>query len=305
MLIHLDCNKKMMQSTSWVSKSSYPFTSRYFDIDGHQMHYVDEGEGEPVVFVHGTPTWSYLYRSQIQFLSANHRCIAADHMGFGLSDKPAGYDYAAKNLARNLERFLDALKLEAFTLVVHDFGGPIGLNYALKHPDKVSKIVMFNTWMWSNEGVKEIEKADRFFRSKWGGWLFRRFNLSPRLLLPKGFADASKLTASIKQHYLKPFDNPKERYGTLGIAKSLMGNNDWYTELWNNRFAIQDIPTLILWGNQDPFFNLDQLDRWRSFLTNDTLHMLDCGHFPQEELPETVSQKMHQFIGEKITIAVN
>lgn len=285
-----------MQSKHWISNTDYPFASKFMDLDGYRMHYVEEGQGHPIVFVHGTPTWSFLYRHQIKALSAQYRCIAIDHIGFGLSDKPADYDYSAKHLAENLERFLQQLKLPKFTLVVHDFGGPIGLHYAIKHPDQISNIIIFNTWMWSNAGNTAIEKADRIFRSKLGGWLYRRFNLSARLLLPRGFGDANKLTPAIKQQYLKPFANPEERYGTLGLARSLMGNNDWYDSLWQNRFSIQDKPTLIIWGSMDPFFSLDHLEKWRTVLSNETLRVLECGHFPQEEAPEAVTKYLFQFI---------
>ncbi len=285
-----------MQSTDWISKTAYPFSSNFMDIGGHRMHYVDEGDGHPIVFVHGTPTWSFLYRHQIKALSSNYRCIAVDHIGFGLSDKPADYDYSTKHLANNLEQFLHRLNLPEFTLAVHDFGGPIGLNYAIKHPGRVASLVLFNTWMWSNAGDAEIDKADRLFRSRFGGWLYRRFSLSTRLLLPKGFSDSKNLTPDIKKHYQQPLARPEERYGTLGLARSLMGNNEWYTELWGNRLQIQDKPTLLIWGIEDPFFGPRKLERWRSFFSNEALMAVDCGHFPQEEAAEGVARRMEQFV---------
>jgi haloalkane dehalogenase len=263
------------------------------------MQYVDEGEGHPLVFVHGTPTWSFLYRHQIKALFRHYRCIAPDHIGFGLSDKPADYPYSAQQLAENFEAFLQQLDLPRFTLVVHDFGGPIGLSYALKHPEQVERIVLFNTWMWSNKGDKQAQQVDRIVSSRFGGWLYRYFNLSPRLLLPQGFADKSKLTKTLKQCYTQPFARTNERYGTLGLARSLMGDSGWYDGLWKSRARIQDKPVLLLWGVKDAFFDLEKLERWKSALNNYELLQLDCGHFPQEEAPESVSEAIRTFLQER------
>lgn len=140
----------------------YPFEHRYVDLDAGRLHYVDEGEGEPLVFVHGTPTWSFLWRHWVNDLRQGFRCIAPDHTGFGLSDKPADGRYTPADHARNLEEFIQRLGLEDVTLVVHDFGGPIGLHYALENPDNVKRIVLMNTWLWSNRGNQAIESARRF-----------------------------------------------------------------------------------------------------------------------------------------------
>jgi len=287
------------QSPGWLAREAFPFVHNYRYIGQHRMQYVDEGEGHPLVFVHGTPTWSFLYRHQIKALSQHYRCIAPDHIGFGLSDKPADYPYSARQLAENLEAFLQQLDLPHFTLVSHDFGGPIGLSYALKHPEQVERMVLLNTWMWSNQEDKLAQRVDRIVSSRLGGWLYRRFNLSPRLLLPQGFADAEKLTRGIKKHYLKPFSNPDERYGTLGLARSLVGNSDWYNALWEKRSWLQDKPVQLIWGKKDAFFDLEKLERWKSALNNYELLQLDCGHFPQEEAPESVSEAIRAFLQER------
>src|SRR5688572_5015084 len=123
----------------WLDKIEYPFHSNYFDVDGHKLHYIDEGQGENILFVHGTPSWSFDYRNIIKDLSQSFRCIAIDHIGFGLSDKPEHYDYSTINHSKTLEKFILNKELSNFTLVVHDFGGPIGLNVAIHHPEKIKK----------------------------------------------------------------------------------------------------------------------------------------------------------------------
>src|SRR5262249_20412588 len=134
----------VMHNTDWIDRTEYPFTSRYLDLDAGRMHYVDEGEGHPIVMVHGTPDWSFLYRHLIKPLSVGYRCIAPDHLGFGLSDKPIGWGYRPADHARNLRALIDHLGLERYTLVVHDFGGPIGLACAIERPEQVERLVISN-----------------------------------------------------------------------------------------------------------------------------------------------------------------
>jgi haloalkane dehalogenase len=111
---------------AWVDRREYPFEPRTLDVDGARMSYLDEGEGAPIVMVHGTPTWSFLYRHLIRELRSRYRCVAPDHLGFGLSDRPRGWSYRPEDQAGNLARLIERLALEDLTLVVHDYGGPIG-----------------------------------------------------------------------------------------------------------------------------------------------------------------------------------
>ncbi len=129
----------------WLDTSEYPFTSKYFNINGHQLHYLDEGQGETILFVHGTPSWSFDFRNIIKRLKTDFRCVAMDHIGFGLSDKPEEYNYSTQNHSKTLEKFVSEMKLDNLTLVVHDFGGPIGLNFAIQNPEKVKKVVILNS----------------------------------------------------------------------------------------------------------------------------------------------------------------
>jgi len=110
----------------WLDKSEYPFSSNYFDINGQKLHYIDEGKGETILFVHGTPSWSFDYRNIIKKLKENFRCVAVDHIGFGLSDKQEHYDYSTQNHSKTLEKFVIEKQLSNITLVVHDFGDLLG-----------------------------------------------------------------------------------------------------------------------------------------------------------------------------------
>jgi len=124
----------------WLDRNEYPFQSKYFDLPMGRMHYVDEGESaHAIVMVHGNPAWSYTYRKLVKCLSNKYRCIAPDHIGFGLSDKPIDWDYLPENHAANFEKLLNHLDMQSITLIVGDWGGPIGLSYAVNHPDKIKK----------------------------------------------------------------------------------------------------------------------------------------------------------------------
>jgi len=150
---------------SWLDKKEYPFNSNYFNVNGHQMHYIDEGQGETILFIHGTPSWSFDFRNVIKSLSKNYRCIAIDHIGFGLSDKPEFYDYSTQNHSWTLEKFVLYLGLNNINLVVHDFGGPIGLDFAIRNSQLIKRITVLNSWLWSSEGDPKYLKLKRILKS--------------------------------------------------------------------------------------------------------------------------------------------
>ncbi len=140
--------------TDWIDRNAYPFNPNYFKLPCGKMHYVDEGKSDHVVvMVHGNPAWSFYFREIITCLSRSFRCIAPDHIGFGLSDKPFDWDYYPESHSDNFRTFLDQIDTDSITLIVQDWGGPIGLSYAIKYPEKVKSLVIMNTWMWSVKGA--------------------------------------------------------------------------------------------------------------------------------------------------------
>jgi pimeloyl-ACP methyl ester carboxylesterase len=286
-----------MEST-WIDKESYPFKSNYIEANCcDNMHYIDEGKGEVILMVHGTPAWSFLYRHLIKDLSKNYRCIAIDHLGFGLSDKPGKYSYKPEELAKNLRHFIEKMNLKNITLMVHDFGGPIGLAYAIEYPENVKKIVLFNTWMWSFKGNKDAERASKLFGSSFGKFLYKKMNFSPRVMLKMAYGDKKKLTPEIHRHYLQAFPLPDDRNSTWAFAKEIIGSSDWFERLYNQREKISKIPTLILWGMKDKFIKPAFLERWKSILKNKEVHELkEAGHFVQEEEKEEVGRLVRNFL---------
>jgi len=275
-----------MTTQRTMGHASFPYTSHDFQVDGSTMRYVAEGVGPPVLFVHGTPTWSYLYRRFIVSLAPSHRVVAPDNLGFGRSAKPPGADYRPAAHARRLGALIDHLGLRDFVLVVHDFGGPIGLSYALDHPDRVRGIVLFNTWMWSLKGSPNARIA-RALSGRVGRFLYERLNASPRLLLKAGFADKTKLSRETHARYLAPFPSRRERHATWVLARELLDSSDWYAGLWDRRDRIAGLPAMLLWGMRDPVFGPGYLERWRDALPDARVTTFpDAGHFVQEEAPD-------------------
>lgn len=285
-----------LSAQNWVNRTEYPFEHKYLELESGIMHYVDEGEGEVILFVHGTPTWSFLYRDFIKNLSRDYRTIAIDHIGFGLSEKPADFDGRPQNHAKNLSEFIQRMELNGITLVVHDFGGPIGLAAGIEHSERISRVVMFNTWLWETESNKMAQKADKIINSFIGRFLYLRLNFSPGVLLRKGFADKKNLPKEIHKQYIKPFPDKKSRQGLYRIAQSLTGSSDWYEEQWNQLFALENRPWLILWGTDDEFFTPEFLRRWAEHLPDANMIKFQCGHFVQEEVTEQAVTAMRYFL---------
>lgn len=281
---------------AWLNKNEYPFPSKFFHINGHQLHYIEEGQGDTVLFVHGTPSWSFDFRHIIKGLRKTHRCIAIDHIGFGLSDKPGKYDYSTQNHSKTLEAFIQEKQLQNITLVVHDFGGPIGLNVAIKHPGKIKNIIVLNSWLWSSKDDPDFIKVSKILKSPLLPFLYRYLNFSPKFILPKSFGD-NKLAAALKKQYTKPFANKNERNGALAFARSLLNDQDWFEELWQNKQPIENKPTLFIWGMKDPVIKPDHLYKFVSGFSRATIVKLEtAGHFPQEEQPVNVTNAILRFL---------
>ena len=282
---------------SWLDPNEYPFDSQYLSLDGVRLHYIDEGRGDVVLFVHGTPSWSFDFRHIIKSLSKFYRCIAIDHIGFGLSDKPANYDYATPKHSENLRQLIDKLELNDITLVVHDFGGPIGLNYAIHHPERIKQHIIFNTWLWSSEKEEEYIRFQKILKNPLLPFLYKYLNFSAGFILPQSFADKAILTNKLRKHYIKPFRNPSERLGTIGFSKSLLNDQGWFEELWSKRASISEKRTLFIWGMADKFILPKYLEKFeREFTDRISVKFQDCGHYPQEEKKELVVSEIQSWL---------
>jgi len=284
----------------WLDRSAYPFVSRSIQLSEGRVHYVDEGTGEPIVFVHGTPTWSFEYRALIRELRASRRCIAFDHLGFGLSERPAAFGYRPEDHARVFADFVEKLGLERFTLVVHDFGGPIALPFAEAQPARITRLVVLNSFMWPLEEAKFVRQA-RIAGSALGRLLYRYLNFSLRVLLPSVYGDKRRLTPAVHAQYLAPFKARAARETVLwALARALLASHAHYAALWANRERLAAIPALVLWGERDRAFSVEFRERWRRALPHAQIESVsDAGHWPHEERPELVLQALQRFFTQR------
>lgn len=273
-----------MQNSLWIDREEYPFPAHTCPVQGGKMHYVDVGKGYPILMLHGSPTWSFTYRHLIKGLSPHFRCIAPDYLGFGLSDHPHHWSYKPEAHAQHIAALIEHLQLGPFALLVHDFGGPIGLSYALDHPKQVQHLILLNTWMWPLHGDTEFERMAKSVKGSYGRLLYERLNHPVRTLMPRGMGDRSKLTPKIHAHYLNALPTPESRRGAITFAKERIDSGEWYTQLWRRRETLEKIPSLIFWGMQDPWLRTDALERWLGlFQTVQMVRYQQAGHFVAEE----------------------
>ncbi len=215
---------------AWLDRKAYPFAHRFLELQSGLLHFLDEGQGPPVILVHGTPTWSFDFRHVVQALAPQHRCIAPDLLGFGLSARPPVFPYTPDAHAGVIAEFVDRLELDRFALVVHDFGGPIALPLALA--GRVTRLVLINTWMWPLDEDAGLRRSAQLAGSVVGRWLYKYANASLRVLTPAAYGDRSKLTRAIHRQLLEPFRRREDRVLVLhALARSLLASREYYADL--------------------------------------------------------------------------
>jgi len=246
---------------AWVDSRAYPFNPKQYALSMGALSYVDEGAGDPLVMVHGNPSWSFEFRELIKHFSKTRRCIAPDHIGFGLSDKSADWDYLPREHAANLDQLLESLDLNNITLVVGDWGGPIGLSYAINHPERINNVVITNTWMWSARSDWYYRVFSGFVGGPMGRWLIRRHNFFAKTVLKSIYGDKGKLTPEIHEQFLMPLAIPEERKGNWVFPREIIASSQWLADLWSRCEALDGKIKLIAWGMRDIAFREKELTR--------------------------------------------
>jgi haloalkane dehalogenase len=291
-------NSNSATQAPWLNRVEYPFESKFFKTPAGTMHYVDEGSGDPVVFVHGNPVWSFVYRNVISSLSKDFRCIAADHIGFGLSDKPADWSYLPEDHARNLELLLESLDLKRITLVVNDWGGPIGLSYALRHPERIANLVISNTWLWPVDSDWYYQAFSGFMGGPIGQWLTHEFNFFVRSFMWMVYGDKARLTPEVHEQYIHPFDNREERKGMWVFPKQIIDASPWLGSLWSAIGVLKDKNVLLAWGMKDIAFRENEMNTWKkAFPDAAVVRFEDAGHYVAEEQPVEYAREIRKFAG--------
>lgn len=286
-----------MERHEWLDRGKFPFQSRFTEVGDTELHYLDEGTGRPLLCLHGNPTWSFLYRSIIEDLRDHRRCVAVDWPGFGLSAKPPDADYGPRWFATILSRFLDRLELESFDLLVHDWGGPIGLDLASRQPDRLGKLVVFNSWFESLDSYVRVRWFSRIMRSPLGYGLAERWNLFPRLMWG-AVQHRTRFRAQALPYYLVPFGAGSRR-APRSLAASLTGASQWLDQLDSRvRANLTDVPLLLLWGTKDPVLSTSLIDRWEdTFSDHETRRIHDAGHFVPEDIRDEYNDEIKTFLG--------
>ncbi|SMF30722.1 alpha/beta fold hydrolase [Pseudobacteriovorax antillogorgiicola] len=287
-----------------VDQNLYPFKNNYMNLGKHRYHYIDEGQGEPMLMVHGNPTWSFYYRHLAREFSKTHRVVVPDHIGCGLSDKPndEDYFYTLEQRVQDLEQLVLELDLRNITLVVHDWGGMIGMTFATRNADRIKKIVLFNTAAFQNPKGGKLPWTISICRNRAvGPFLVRGLNAFSIGASVKCFT-RKKLPRSERDAYLAPYNNWHNRRAVLRFVQDIpLGPED---DSWSVLAEVEDklsvfnkTPVLIIWGGKDFVFDDDFLAAWESYYPHAEVHRLnDAGHYVADDAHGDVIPIMHQFM---------
>jgi pimeloyl-ACP methyl ester carboxylesterase len=292
----------------WTFEGTWPHPPRWFETPHGRLHFVDAGprQGRPVVLVHGNPTWGYLYRTFIPALvAAGHRVIVPDHLGFGRSDKPeAASVCGVRAHADRFEALLESLDLRGATLVLHDWGGPIGLAWATRHPERVAALAILNTFAHRPTARVPLALPLRLFRLPGLGELFvkRLDGIVRGFLFGAGVRRPERLTRTVRAAYRAPHATPASRTAILTLARQFPAGPAgdvaaFVGDLEARLPALSTRPVFIAWAGQDVVFGAAALARWStSFPRAELLRVPSAGHFLQEDAPELVVPALVDFL---------
>jgi cis-3-alkyl-4-acyloxetan-2-one decarboxylase len=281
---------------------AFPFEARYARVAPDlRLHYVEEGDGAPVLLLHGNPTWSFLYRRFIPLLAeAGHRAIAVDHMGFGRSDRPPGHErYTMRNHVENLLAFVRELDLRDLTLVMQDWGGPIGFGAAVEEPDRVARLVLMNTGVGVFPSGTPMPFHDPFRQRGLGELLCLGANLFVEAMF--GGMRSENATPLVAEAYRAPFPDYYSRVPILAFVRDVPIGHDHptapYMKEVAERMVALERPTLVVWGLRDRTFPPPLLDVWRGVYPHaEVLELPDARHYLQEDEPEAITARLVDFL---------
>lgn len=271
-------------------QSLYPFQSRWFDSSAGRVHYIDEGSGPPILFCHGNPTWSFLYRHIISELRDRFRCVAVDYLGFGLSERPSNYGYTIAEHASVVGELVDNLGLDGFVLMGQDWGGPIGTAVSSERADRVRGVVLGNTWFWPADALN----------MKMFSWAMGSRPMQRQILRNNFFVERvllgelrNKLTPAEADHYRKVQPSPEARHGVAVMPKQILAARPLLERLARDVPAkLGEKPALFVWGMKDVAFRPQAcLPRMRStFPDHVVVELPQARHYIQEHAPGEIAE---------------
>ncbi len=283
-------------SPEWLDRTVFPFESRFVEIDGNTVHYIDEGSGPTLLLLHGNPTWSFLYRHIVRRLSPHFRCIALDYPGFGLSKAKPAYTFTPREHSSVVEGFVDARGLSDLTVMVQDWGGPIGLGLAGRRPELIHSLVVGNCFAWPARRSRGMTTFSRIVGSRLARHLIRRYNALVRWLIPAGINRT--LTAAEMAAYAGPFPTPEARLPTWIFARAIRESETYLAEVEAGLARLADRPALIVWGDADGAFRAPDRDRFAElFPTHRIVDLTGAKHFIQENAPDEIASAILDWRG--------
>ena len=268
----------------------YPFESRWFDSSRGRVHYIDEGDGPPLVLYHGNPTWSFLYRNIITALRGRFRCIAADYLGFGLSDRSAGFGHTIEEHAQVMGEFIDHLGLDGYLVMAQDWGGPISMAVGTARADRVRGVILGNTWFWPTQDL-----SPKIFSKVMGSppmqWAILHRNFFVERLIPAG--TATKLSPAVMEHYRRVQPSSEARVGVARMPKEILAARPLLERLASDVPAkLGAKPVLLVWGMKDFAFPPGpNLPRMRAAFSDHVIVELPAAkHYIQEDAAERIAE---------------
>jgi len=279
----------MTPAPDWLDRTLFPYDQKRIEIEGHELAYVDEGEGPPLLMLHGNPTWSFVYRDVIGGLKDRFRCIAPDLPGFGFSTPAPGYGFRPAEHSEVIEQFVEALDLRDITLMVQDWGGPIGLGVAGRQPERFGALILANTFAWPVNGDFHFEAFSKVMGGPVGKLLIMRANAFVNLLVPAG-TRRSRPAREVMAAYRGPFSERAARFPTYVFPREILAAREFLAEVEKGLTRLRDLPALIVWGDRDIAFRHTERRRFEdAFPRHRTVVLEGAGHFVQEDAaPEIV-----------------
>jgi haloalkane dehalogenase len=285
-----------MQIDFRPDRDLYPFESRWFESPAGRVHYIDEGSGAPILFLHGNPTWSFLYRDIVLRLRDRFRCVAVDYLGFGLSDRPTSYGYTAQEHADVVGGLVDDLGLEGFVLMGQDWGGPIGLTIATERSERVRGLVLGNTWFWPARAAN-MRIFSRIMSSPPLQWAITRRNFFVERIIP--FGTGRKLTDAEMEHYRAVQPTPQARRGMATFPRQIIAATPLLSRLEDEVPALfKSTPTLLVWGMKDMAFSPPVLRKMEKlFEDREVIELTHAKHYIQEDAPDEIAEAIARRFG--------